>query len=87
MNSSFTGKASALKSAPTISSQHFTWNGHLLPLFLSPKDIVEILNLSRSVVYELIASGQIPSIRVGRSVRVQTSDFVSWVADKKVYAA
>lgn len=55
------------------------WNGLALPLFLSPRQIIELTGLSRTVVYELLASGRIPSVRIGRAVRVQTRDFISWV--------
>ncbi len=55
------------------------WNGLTLRPFITPRDIIAITSLSRSVVYELIASQQIPSIRVGRSVRVQAIDFIAWV--------
>lgn len=39
--------------------QPVLWNGRSLPTFLAPRQIIEILNCSRSIVYELIASGQI----------------------------
>lgn len=55
------------------------WNGHSLPAFLAPRQIIEILNCSRSIVYELIASGEIPSLRIGRALRVPTADFLAWV--------
>lgn len=60
-----------------------TWNGQDLPLFLTPKHLVNILNLSRSIVYELLASGEIPSLKVGRIVRVQSSDFIAWIEGRK----
>ncbi|HUY28578.1 MAG TPA: helix-turn-helix domain-containing protein [Candidatus Binataceae bacterium] len=40
------------------------------PLFARPAEAASMLRISRSKVYELIASGAIPSRRIGGSVRV-----------------
>jgi excisionase family DNA binding protein len=37
---------------------------------LRPSRVAAILDLSRSAVYEKINSGELPSVRIGRSVRV-----------------
>lgn len=41
-----------------------------LPLTLRVEDLMPILNIGRNTAYELVRSGQIPSIRVGRQLRV-----------------
>ena len=41
-----------------------------LPLALRVEDLMPILGLGRNTAYELVRSGQIRSIRVGRKIRV-----------------
>ena len=49
---------------------------------LKVPDICERLKLSRSIVYELIASGELPSVAIGRSRRVREADLDAWVQAK-----
>ena len=39
-------------------------------LLLKPAEVSELAGLGKSKTYELIATGEIPSVRIGRSVRV-----------------
>jgi excisionase family DNA binding protein len=48
-------------------------------MLLKPSEVTQILGLGRSKVYELIASGQMPSIRVGRVIRVPRTSLESWI--------
>jgi len=48
-------------------------------LFVSPGEIASTLNISRSRVYRLLADGSLPSIRVGRSLRVSVAVFRTWI--------
>ena len=41
-----------------------------LPLFLRVQDICQILQIGRSTAYDLLRCGKIPSIRVGRQIRI-----------------
>ena len=41
-----------------------------LPMLLSVAELRCWLNLSRSKIYELLASGEISSIRFGRSIKI-----------------
>ena len=41
-----------------------------LPLALRVEDLMPILGIGRNTAYELVHSGQIRSIRVGRKIRV-----------------
>lgn len=56
-------------------------DGQSLPTCLTPQHLMTILNCSRSKAYELLASGEIPSIRVGRSIRVTRADLIRWMTD------
>ena len=48
-------------------------------LLLKLPQVVERAGLSRSTIYELIASGEIPVVRIGRAVRVPAAALEAWV--------
>ena len=47
---------------------------------LTPEDIMLAMRLSRSSVYKLLKSGEIPTVKVGKMLRVNKSDFEHWLA-------
>jgi excisionase family DNA binding protein len=49
------------------------------PIVYRVKEVEALLQLSRSTVYELIRSGELPSIRIGRSVRVPREALERWL--------
>ncbi len=46
---------------------------------LRPSEASAVLNICRSKVYELLKSGSIPSVRLGRSVRVPAKALYEWI--------
>lgn len=48
-------------------------------LLLPVEVVANRLSLSRSRVYELLASGELPSIRIGRSRRIRRDDLIAYV--------
>lgn len=52
------------------------------PLLLRAAEAANLLCLGRSTVFELIASGDLPSIRVGRAVRVRRVDLDRWIEER-----
>ena len=48
--------------------------------FISISDIAQHLEVSRMTVYRLIHAGEIPSIRVGRSLRVEMEQYRKWLS-------
>jgi excisionase family DNA binding protein len=52
------------------------------PHALRPAEVAEAIGVSRSKAYELIASGAIPSIRFGASVRVPVDLLKVWIASQ-----
>lgn len=52
-------------------------------LLLKPNEVAEILGIGRSLVYELIAQGDIPSVRVGRCIRVRRESLEQWLNAKE----
>ena len=51
-----------------------------LPLTLRVEDLMPILGIGRNTAYELVRSGQIRSVRVGRQLRVLTDAVVEFLA-------
>lgn len=42
--------------------------------FMTPQEVAEHLRVSKMTVYRLLKSGELPSVRIGRSWRVRESD-------------
>ena len=51
-------------------------------LLLRVGEAIEITGLGRTKLYELIGSGEIPSVRVGSAVRIPVSALRDWVERK-----
>ena len=48
-------------------------------LLLRPAEAAEAIGIGRSKVYELLASGELPSIRIGGSVRIPVAALQAWI--------
>ena len=48
-------------------------------MLLKPLEAAQTLGIGRTKIYELIACGEIPSIRIGRSVRVPVYALRKWI--------
>ena len=46
---------------------------------LKGSDIAKLLNVSRSFAYHLMQSGELPTVRLGHSVRVRPKDLVEYI--------
>jgi excisionase family DNA binding protein len=44
----------------------------------SIKDLMILTGLDRTKCYELVASGELEAIKVGRAVRVSKSSYIEW---------
>ena len=51
-------------------------------LLLRPTEVAEAIGVGRSKVYELLAKGELPSIRIGGSLHVPVNKLRDWI-DKK----
>ena len=51
-------------------------------LLLRPLEAAEAIGIGRSKVYELLASGELPSLRIGGSVRVPVDKLREWIERK-----
>ena len=52
-------------------------------LLLTPREAAEALRISERKLWGLTASGQIPSLRIGRSVRYDINDLRDWIDARK----
>lgn len=48
-------------------------------IFLTPTEIATTLKISKGLSYRLIAHGEIPSIKFGRTVRVRQEDLDAFI--------
>jgi excisionase family DNA binding protein len=55
--------------------------GRNLPLLLNAVEAGKLLSISRAKVLDMAARGQLPSIRVGGSVRFPRDRLISWIDD------
>lgn len=50
-----------------------------LPLALTVLEAGQVLRVGRSVTYELVRSGQLRSVRIGRSIRIPRDALVEYL--------
>ena len=53
-----------------------------LPLPLRVEDLMPILNIGRNTAYELVRSGKIRSIRIGRQLRIPKDAIQDYLAQR-----
>jgi excisionase family DNA binding protein len=53
-----------------------------LRLLLKPEEAAATLGIGRTKVFKLISRGELPAIRIGRTVRVPTILLEAWVVDR-----
>lgn len=53
------------------------------PLLHSPADAARLLGVGRSTVYELLAEGTLPSVKIGRARRITRTAIDDFVASLK----
>jgi len=49
-------------------------------LLLRPTEAADAIGVGRSKVYELLAKGELPSIRIGGCIRVPVESLREWIA-------
>ena len=49
------------------------------PEWLSLKDVQHLLGIGRTKAYELVATGELPAVRIGRCIRVNRSELDEWL--------
>jgi excisionase family DNA binding protein len=51
--------------------------------YLKVPEVAEVLRIARSRAYELVAEGEIPSVRIGRSVRISRKELERWLEEQR----
>jgi excisionase family DNA binding protein len=49
-------------------------------LMVTPTEAARLLSIGRTKIYQLIATGVLPSVHIGRSVRVPVDALRKWIA-------
>ena len=57
------------------------------PLLLRAGEVASLLGLGRSTVFALLAAGELPVIRIGRSVRVPRVALERWIDERTDHVA
>lgn len=52
------------------------------PLLIRPEEVGRLLGLGRATIYQKISSGELPAVRIGRSVRVSLAALRRWVEEQ-----
>lgn len=50
---------------------------------LKPKEVSRRLGLCKNSVYTLLQTGQIPSVRIGRAVRISSEDLARFIESRR----
>jgi excisionase family DNA binding protein len=53
------------------------------PEWLSIQDLMILTSLGRTKCYELVASGELEAIKVGRAVRVSRASYIEWTRRRR----
>ena len=47
--------------------------------WLSLKDVQQMLGIGRTKAYELVTTGELPAVRIGRCIRVNRTELDEWL--------
>jgi excisionase family DNA binding protein len=53
-------------------------------VLLRPKEVSLLLNIGRTLTFELLARGELPVVRIGRAVRVPRLELERWVRERTI---
>ncbi len=48
-------------------------------LLIKPMEAAKMLSIGKTTIYELLATGEIPSVRIGRSIRIPAKALEEWI--------
>ena len=55
-------------------------------LLLRPDEAAQLLGIGRSKIYEMLATRELPSLRMGHSVRIPLQALQRWVTNRTLVA-
>jgi excisionase family DNA binding protein len=53
------------------------------PEWLSLKDVQQLLGIGRTKAYELVTTGELPAVRIGRCIRVNRMELDEWLRTQR----
>ena len=51
--------------------------------WLSLKDVQQLLGIGKTKTYELVTTGELPAVRIGRCIRVNRRELDEWLLDQR----
>ena len=51
--------------------------------WLTLRQVQEILGIGSTKAYQLVASGAVPSVKIGRAIRINRQDLERWLEDQR----
>lgn len=51
-------------------------------LLLTTEEAAIVLGIGRTKVFEMLAAGELPAIRIGRCVRIPRHQLIGWIDEK-----
>ena len=54
-----------------------------MPQYLTAKFIQNYLSISKSTVYRMFDTGELPTVNIGRNRRVKRDEFIKWLNEKE----
>jgi excisionase family DNA binding protein len=51
--------------------------------WLTLREMQEMLSIGRTKAWQLVASGEVPAVKIGRSVRVSRKELEQWLEEQR----
>ncbi len=51
-------------------------------ILLRAEEVAELLGIGRTKVFEMISAGELPTVRIGRCVRIPRLELQAWVTSR-----
>lgn len=51
--------------------------------FLRPAEVAPLLGISRGRIYQLIAAGEVPAVKIGGAIRIPRQAWEQWLAEQR----
>jgi excisionase family DNA binding protein len=51
--------------------------------WMTLREVQEMLSIGRTKAWQLVASGEVPAVKIGRSVRVSRKELEQWLEEQR----
>ena len=51
--------------------------------WITLRDMQQVLGIGSTKAYELVASGEVPSVRIGRAIRISRKELEHWLEEQR----